>query len=62
MLVLSRPRGEKLMIGEKSLTILEISGNQIRIGMAAPKEVSVHQEEIYRRLQEKSEQQKDSNA
>ncbi|KFZ28237.1 carbon storage regulator [Pseudidiomarina atlantica] len=55
MLILSRRVGETLMIGDDvKITILKVSGNQIRIGVEAPKDVSVHREEVYQRvLQEK---------
>ncbi len=53
MLVLSRRLGETLIIGDEiKITVLGISGNQVRLGIAAPKEVSVHREEVYRRIQE----------
>lgn len=53
MLVLSRRLGETLIIGDDvKVTVLGISGNQVRLGIAAPKEVSVHREEVYRRIQE----------
>ena len=52
MLVLSRRVTETLIIGDDiKITVLGISGNQIRIGIAAPKEVSVHREEVYERIQ-----------
>lgn len=53
MLVLSRRLGETLIIGDDiKITVLGISGNQVRLGIAAPKEVTVHREEVYRRIQE----------
>jgi carbon storage regulator len=53
MLVLSRRLGETLMIGDDvKVTVLGISGNQVRVGIAAPKEVSVHREEVYIRIQQ----------
>lgn len=52
MLVLTRSVGERLIInnGEIQLNVLEIKGNQVRIGINAPKHVSVHREEIYERI------------
>jgi len=53
MLVLSRRLGETLIIGDEiKITVLGISGNQVRLGIAAPKDVSVHREEVYRRIQD----------
>ncbi len=52
MLILSRKTGEKLMIGDDvELTILGIKGNQVRVGVSAPKDVPVHREEVYLRIQ-----------
>lgn len=57
MLVLSRRLGETLIIGDDvKITVLGISGNQVRLGIAAPREVTVHREEVYRRIQEESQQ------
>jgi len=52
MLVLTRSVGERLIInnGEIKLSILEVKGNQVRIGIDAPKKVSVHREEIFNRI------------
>jgi len=51
MLVLSRNVGEALIIGDNiRVTVLKISGDQVRLGIAAPENISVHREEVYRRI------------
>ena len=51
MLILTRRVGESVMIGnEVTVTVLGVKGNQVRIGVNAPKDVAVHREEIYERI------------
>ncbi|UDW83595.1 carbon storage regulator CsrA [Pasteurella canis] len=53
MLILTRKVGESLLIGDDiSIMILNIRGNQVKIGIKAPKDVSVHREEIYQRIKQ----------
>jgi len=61
MLILTRRVGETLMIGnEVTVTVLGVKGNQVRIGVNAPKDVAVHREEIFERI--KREEDHDSRA
>lgn len=57
MLILTRRVGETVMIGnEVTVTVLGVKGNQVRIGVNAPKDVSVHREEIYERIKREEDQ------
>ncbi len=57
MLILTRKVGEALMVGDDvNITVLGVKGNQVRIGVSAPKEVAVHREEIYQRIQKEKNQ------
>ena len=59
MLILTRKVGESLLIGDDvSITILNIRGNQVKIGVQAPKDVSVHREEIYQRIHQTTDENK----
>jgi carbon storage regulator len=61
MWILTRRGGEPLMVGDEvTVTVLGVKGNQVRIGVNAPKEVAVHREEIYDRI--KNEESKGSEA
>ena len=52
MLVMTRRIGKKIIIGPNiTVTILAVHGNQVRIGVDAPRDVAVHREEIYRRIE-----------
>jgi carbon storage regulator len=56
MLILTRRAGESVIIGDDvKITVLAVKGNQIRLGIDAPRDVSVHREEIYERIQNEKE-------
>jgi len=56
MLILTRRVGETLMVGDDvTVTVLGVKGNQVRIGVNAPKDVAVHREEIYDRIRKENE-------
>ncbi len=53
MLILTRRVGETLMVGDEvSVTVLGVKGNQVRLGVNAPRDVAVHREEIYERIKQ----------
>lgn len=56
MLILTRRVGETVMIGDNvTVTVLGVKGNQVRLGVNAPKDVAVHREEIYERIKREQE-------
>jgi len=60
MLVLTRRAGESLMVGtDITVTVISIDANQVRIGIAAPKEVPVHREEVFQRIRDEGDSKKD---
>ena len=62
MLILTRRVGETIRIEDDiSVTVLSVTGSQVRIGINAPKDVTVHREEVYRRIQESWGKQQSSN-
>lgn len=63
MLILTRRVGETVMIGDDVMvTVLGVKGNQVRLGVSAPKSIAVHREEIYERIRRDQDDQGDSNS
>ena len=63
MLILTRKVGESVLIEDDiSITVLSVRGNQVKLGVEAPKEVSVHREEIYQRIKQMKDEQLDSSS
>ena len=59
MLVLTRRAGESFLVGtDITVTVISIDANQVRIGIAAPKEVPVHREEVFKRIREEGDAKK----
>ena len=59
MLILTRKANETLIVGnDVTVTILGVKGNQVRIGVNAPKEISVHREEVYNRIKAEKQQER----
>ncbi len=62
MLILTRRVGETLVVGDDvTVTVLGVKGNQVRIGVKAPRDVSVHREEIYERIKQEENQKNGTN-
>ncbi|OBX81826.1 carbon storage regulator CsrA [Haemophilus aegyptius] len=63
MLILTRKVGESVLIGDDiSITVLSVRGNQVKLSVEAPKEVSVHREEIYQRIKQMQDEQLESSS
>jgi len=62
MLVLSRKRGERIVIGPNiELTVVDIRGNKVRLAVDAPRDVSIHRQEVYQRIQDENRQEAQHN-
>lgn len=63
MLILTRRIGEKIVIGDNEITVsvLGIRGNQVRLGIIAPDNISIHREEIYERIQNEKQSNEDQD-
>lgn len=63
MLILTRKVGESVLIGDNiSITVLSVRGNQVKLGVQAPKKVSVYREEIYQRIKQTQDESNDDSA
>lgn len=63
MLILTRRIGETVMIGDDvTITVLGVKGNQVRLGVNAPRDVAVHREEIYQRIRREKDGQEPGNS
>ncbi|MFW6386519.1 MAG: carbon storage regulator CsrA [Bacillota bacterium] len=57
MLILTRNKEEKIMIGDNIvITVLDVAGDKVQLGIDAPREIEVHREEVYRRIEEENRQ------
>lgn len=62
MLILTRRVGESILIGDDvTITVLGVKGNQVRIGIAAPKDMAVHREEIHEKIRQEKEKEKEKD-
>ena len=63
MLVLSRQRDQSIVIGENVvITVVDVRGDKVRIGIEAPKEIPVHRQEVYEAIQKENAEQLDSQS
>lgn len=62
MLVLSRKKDEKIIIGDQiTVMVIEIRGDKVRLGIDAPKEVTVHRQEVYEAIQREQDEEREKN-